>query len=335
MTRPDWWTWLAAVEAAVPNEGVYATALVWGRSCWDWRRGALSDGQRARPVREDELGRLHPAGGVVDRTIRRRIRALVDAGLLERIRGHSRWSPDTYAPTLPNTGQRGPELSDNTGHGRPDLEPNTGHQGPVLGGNTGHPTTQHRTPDDRPLFSPEVPETPRARTHTRTREEGARTGGISPEGEEAMRTLLRALDYGHGDGMSARLAPGWRQQVGVRLSQLRAAGWPEGDLIERITRREFASAGSIGRVLVARLEDLAAEPVPTTAAQRAEERAERAHLRAVSTCPHGTPGGSSACALCRRGDDPPPDDEDHGGSVPRPASREEAVALARISVRQR
>ncbi|MDR6212187.1 hypothetical protein QE364_003918 [Nocardioides zeae] len=331
MTRPDWWTWLAAVEEAVPNEGVYATALVWGRSCWNWRQGEWADLSRAQPLREHELGKKHPAGGVVDRTVRRRLKTLVDAGLLERIRGHSRWSPDTYAPTLPNTGQEGPELEAvNTGQVSPEFDVNTGRQGPEFDVNTGQPTPQHRTAEVAPPFPTEVPETSPARTHAHTREGRSKPGGITPAGEETMHWLLRRMDHKHGDGTSSRLAEGWRDKATVRLSQLRAAGWPEQDLVNRLMLRDWSTADSIGRVLMSRLDNVAAEPVPTTAAERARERSTQQRARAAATCAHGTPGGPQACPLCRHG---APEDDDQGDSGP--LSREEALARARSAMQSR
>ena len=104
------------------------------------------------------------------------------------------------------------------------------------------------------------------------------------------------MDHRYGE-TSPRIAPGYRQQAATALGLLRRAGWTEQDLVNRLNAREWGTAGSLGRVLLKRLEDVAQEPVPKTAAQR---KAERDAAGQVSDCDHGTPGGCSACFICRR-----------------------------------
>jgi hypothetical protein len=292
---PGWWQWMEAVEQHAPTEGAYVTALVWARRCWLWAAN-VPDRERARPAHLLELIELHPAA-MKERAVRYRMKALQEAGLLVRVKGHSRWSPDIYAPAMPgSSGTQVPVLAINSGSQVPVLPHNSGSNVPVLAFNSGTLTTQQRHLDDAPPLPTEKSEPP-SRTSAHTREGNDAVGG------EVLGDLLRAMDRRYGE-TSSRVAPGYRRQAEHALGKLRAAGWPADLLIDRINAREWGTAGSPGRVLMARITDLTHEPPPKTAAQR---QAERQAADDRTPCDHGDPKGCAGCFLCRRGS---PDDDD-------------------------
>lgn len=289
--RPDWWTWQTAVLAAAPSSGVVATAMVWANECWSWQQLPTEDIDRARPMHLEKLVKAYPYA-VGYSTVKRHLATLVELELLEVIRGHSPHGANTYAPTLNTAHQRAlyPLL-----HGSPvsPVPVNTAHQRALLNTHTAH----QRALLDPDTVSPLADPPTRALARARQRPEG--TGGTrDPLGIETLDQLARAMDRRYGFGTSSRLTSGWQWRAIDALGKLRGAGWPADVLVDRLNAREWSTSGSLGRVLMSRLEDLAEEPPPTTAAQRAAARRAEA---AVGPCDHGTPGGCGRCHLCRRG----------------------------------
>ncbi|MFT3873460.1 MAG: hypothetical protein QM714_12585 [Nocardioides sp.] len=300
MSRPDWWTWCSTVRREAPDEGAWSTAMVWGLHCWSWQAGSATDAERSRPMTVIQLAELHP-GKLREQAVRRRLKALCRAELLVRLKGHSRHNPDVYAPSTGNsvpllginTGNSVPELGINTGNSVPELGVNTGNSVPLLGINTGH-----QVPVLRSDTVPPLAETPSAGAYAYVREEHPGGRGDDPIGLETYELLARAMDARDRSNVSARVAPGWRVRAVRGLAELRNAGWPADQLVERLTARDWRGAGSIGRVLKARIDDLALEPPPMTALERHQERQAAA---AVAPCDHQTPGGCAACPWCARG----------------------------------
>ncbi|MFT3871043.1 MAG: hypothetical protein QM714_00115 [Nocardioides sp.] len=303
MTRPDWWTWQAAVTGMAPNAGVIATAMVWARCCWSWQQAPAEDLERARPLTVEKLAAEFPYH-IGDRRLRHHLAELSRLGLVEIIRGHSpSTGGNTYAPTLPQVGSQVPNWTRQTGSSLPDYPTQIGSSLPDYASQTGSslPDYASQTGTQRPVWNrdtvPLLAETPSAGARTHAREAQPGGWGANPIGLETLELLLRAMDVKE-PGISARVARGWRAQAASRLAALRDAGWPADELVERLTARDWRGAGSIGRVLKARIDDLALEPPPMTALERHQERQAAA---AVAPCDHQTPGGCAACPWCARG----------------------------------
>ncbi len=107
------------------------------------------------------------------------------------------------------------------------------------------------------------------------------------------------MDTRWGHGTARQIAPGYQTQAARQLDTLLAAGWTSDELVTRINAREWTSAASVGRALLARLRDRAGEPAPKSI--REANRAEAKAKAEAPPCDHGTPGGCSVCFMCRRG----------------------------------
>jgi hypothetical protein len=288
--RPQWWDWHAAVRDHAPTPGALAVAMVWAGVCWNWRRG-IEDEARPVPVYLEDLPTHFPYH-VGRSTLHRHLAALVEAGLLERVK-HGRET--VYAPAIPGrqvpvSGHVSGDYVPVSGHVSPDYVPVSSDSGPGIGTRS---------------FSPEVPDPPsHAHTSGRVRED-APTRGANDEipGNAALVAVLDRLEDRHGAGMAAKVAPGYRQHLIRGLAALEVVGWRSEDLADRLTEGSMRGVGKVGAVLVSRMADLGAELPPETARQRADRRAAAA---TVTPCDHGTPAGCSGCFMCRRA---APDDD--------------------------
>lgn len=302
--RPEWWHWHRALLASGLSDGAKVTASEWAGACWNWRQAA-DDQRRSSPM---SLRDLAARRRIPERTTRWHLAQLVEVGLLEVIRPHSRRGPNVYAPRLPrgrrdepvDSGNPLPVLPENRGKELPVLPPDSGSPLPVFPANSGNETPQQWQPAAIAPFSPEIVQRPPSRAGADAGGRGrAREafGGAGDEplsdGQRALRALLARLP----EEQAKRVALGWQRQLERRLGDLVARGWSAEQLAARLTERETDSAGSIGGVLVARADEVAAQP---SARERSESLAEAAAARGeLQDCVHESQ--CQLCALCRHG----------------------------------
>lgn len=261
--------------------------MVWAEACWSWsRREAVS---RTLP----ELAACVPYDVTV-RTLQRHMSALVAAGLLVKVRGGGRGRGGAeYAPVDPDSQSN---LSDYQADSRTDLSCHEGDSRSVTSG---------YEPDSQPKFSgspfPSGFNPPSAGAHTHAREDGPSGRGEDKhqQGREVLDQLTRLMDDKWGVGTSSRIAPGYRIASARALGHLLAAGWTADQLLLRLNSREWNSAGSVGKALLYRIEEVSEEEPPRVTQERS--RVERKARQDAEPCDHGTPGGCSACFMCRRG----------------------------------
>ncbi len=262
MTGPQhvrWSDWVTAAQRYAPNDGARATANAWAKHCWDWD-SSLTEQQvlaRVRPLSLEDFTAAHRPDKK-PRTVRRHFTMLVDVGLLELVRGHSRYCPNVYRPRVP---QQRPSVAGVADAQRPFVAgAGSEHRPPIAGvgaqqGPRMAPTQATR--DIAPIPTEELePPLPRARTHTPAREGGG--GPLDDENDAGVRVVRAVLDK-MGD-RARKVAPGFRATCVTIARGLLAAGWSESTIVRDVLKLDVPGdswwdARDVGRVLVSRFRD--------------------------------------------------------------------------------
>lgn len=287
---PQWWDWHAAVRKNAPTPGALATAMIWAGVCWDWRRDK-DDSERSTAVRLTDLPEHFPYS-VGFSTLKEHFAALVKADLLTVIGVNAPGQAKRYAPVIP--GHMAGQAALFAG--------NTASQAAVSEDNRADEAAEQGWSGSRPPFSPEVPDPPsHAHTHAYAREDSPTRGANEEIGATAYAVLCAELDARHGTGQSSRIAPGFKQRLIRTLGGLRAAGWPEHVLVERIAGGNLHGVAKVGAVLCSRADELVQlEPPETAAARRDRLHAAQAPLRTGETATEASAAAREAARAAVR-----------------------------------